>query len=74
MDDLQRNQTTAQQAENLEEWEVNPLRDHELHSSKYFQLLESRRRLPVSLRRQEFLDIYHDSQVSIPQSPPSALQ
>uniref|UniRef100_A0A8H7N6K9 RNA helicase n=1 Tax=Bionectria ochroleuca TaxID=29856 RepID=A0A8H7N6K9_BIOOC len=63
MDDLQRNQTTAQQAENLEEWEVNPLRDHELHSSKYFQLLESRRRLPVSLRRQEFLDIYHDSQI-----------
>ncbi|CAI6087868.1 unnamed protein product [Clonostachys chloroleuca] len=63
MDDLQRNQTTAQQAQSLEEWEVNALRDHELHSSRYFQLLESRRRLPVSLRRQEFLDVYHNSQI-----------
>ncbi|CAI6088863.1 unnamed protein product, partial [Clonostachys chloroleuca] len=32
------------------------------------------RRLPASLRRQEFLDIYHDSQVNIPQSPLDALE
>ncbi|CAH0058527.1 unnamed protein product [Clonostachys solani] len=63
MNDLQQNQTTAQQAESLEDSRANPLRPHELHSSRYFQLLKSRRKLPVSLRRQEFLDIYHDSQV-----------
>ncbi|CAH0025423.1 unnamed protein product [Clonostachys rhizophaga] len=63
MDDLQRNQTTAQQAESLEDSRVNPLRPHESHSSKYFQLLKSRRKLPVSLRRQEFLNIYHNSQI-----------
>ncbi|VUC26177.1 unnamed protein product [Clonostachys rosea] len=63
MEALLHNQTTAEQAEALENSRANPLRAHELHSSNYFQLLNSRRKLPVSLRRQEFLDVYHDSQI-----------
>jgi pre-mRNA-splicing factor ATP-dependent RNA helicase DHX15/PRP43 len=57
--------TTAEEAIRLENGEAHPLRDNQVHSEKYFELLKIRRQLPVSSIRQEFLDVYHQNQVSI---------
>lgn len=65
---MERNQyrnTTAEEAIRLENGEAHPLRDNQVHSRKYFDLLKIRRQLPVSSKRQEFLDVYHQNQVSI---------
>ncbi|KAF7543821.1 hypothetical protein G7Z17_g10425 [Cylindrodendrum hubeiense] len=61
---LQRNATTAAQAMALEDGKAHPLRAGP-HSTKFFELLESRRRLPVSREHQNFLDVYHKAQVMV---------
>ncbi|KAF5709706.1 pre-mRNA-splicing factor ATP-dependent RNA helicase prp43 [Fusarium mundagurra] len=43
----------------------HPVRPGEKHSEKSFELLKQRRALPVSSRRQEFLNAYHQRQVII---------
>ncbi|KIL89465.1 hypothetical protein FAVG1_07045 [Fusarium avenaceum] len=65
---MERNQyrnTTAEEAIRLENGEAHPLRDNQVHSGKYFELLKIRRQLPVSSKRQEFLDVYHQNQVIV---------
>lgn len=65
---LQRNQTTVQQAIDLENGEINI---HTLddgpkpYSAKYKDLLRERRQLPVYQRHQEFLDAYHGAQILV---------
>jgi hypothetical protein len=63
MQSLQRNLTTADQAIEIENGKAHPLLDRP-RSAKYFELLEARRKLPVSERRQEFLNVYHSGRVS----------
>ncbi|KAF4969209.1 hypothetical protein FZEAL_10266 [Fusarium zealandicum] len=48
----------------IEDAQDHPLRPGEQHSEKYFALLKARRNLPVSSKRQEFLDVYHEHQAS----------
>ncbi|KAF5658118.1 ATP-binding protein PRP16 [Fusarium circinatum] len=57
--------STAEDAFRLEDSEVHPLRANDLHSRRYFELLNIRRRLPASAKRQEFLDLYHQHQVIV---------
>ncbi|KAL6942530.1 DEAH-box ATP-dependent RNA helicase prp43 [Hanseniaspora vineae] len=57
-------QTTAKQAEALEEGKVNPFTG-EKYSDRYFGILKVRRDLPVHSQRQEFLDIYQKSQIMV---------
>jgi pre-mRNA-splicing factor ATP-dependent RNA helicase DHX15/PRP43 len=63
MESLQRNNTTASQAIAIEDGTVHALRGGN-HTAKYFDILRQRRALPVATRRQDFLDLYHDKQVS----------
>ncbi|KAM5345850.1 hypothetical protein ACJ41O_011711 [Fusarium nematophilum] len=65
MDSLERKNTTALQAMQLEDGNANALRACEQHTAPYFKLLEEHRRLPVSAKGQEFLDIYHESSATI---------
>jgi pre-mRNA-splicing factor ATP-dependent RNA helicase DHX15/PRP43 len=65
MEQIQYRNTTAEEAIHLENGEAHPLRDNQVHSEKYFELLKIRRQLPASSKRQEFLDAYHQNQVSI---------
>ncbi|SPJ82284.1 probable ATP-binding protein PRP16 [Fusarium torulosum] len=62
MEQSQYRNTTAEEAIHLENGEAHPLRDNQVHSEKYFELLKIRRQLPVSSKRQEFLDVYHQNQ------------
>lgn len=64
MEDLKRNKTTAAQAIGIEDSKDHLFRPREKHTVKYFELLKQRRARPVSSRRQEFLDAYHQYQVS----------
>lgn len=57
-------ETTALQAFKLEDAAENPWTS-EPHSPKYFNILEGRRNLPVHKHRQEFLDIYHNTQIMV---------
>lgn len=53
--------TTAEQAEKLENAEVNPF-TNKTFSAKYQKILEGRRKLPVHAQRQEFLEMVHNNQ------------
>ncbi|KAF7539365.1 hypothetical protein G7Z17_g12431 [Cylindrodendrum hubeiense] len=64
MQALVRNKTTAGQAIALEDGNSHPLRAG-LHTSRYFEILKTRRQLPVSGSRQSFLDVYHQNQVVV---------
>ncbi|KAK7752394.1 DEAH-box ATP-dependent RNA helicase prp43 [Diatrype stigma] len=59
-----RRQTTAQQAFEAESGDNNPFTG-EPHSQQYFSILKARRNLPVHKQRQEFLDLYHKSQILV---------
>ncbi|KAF5699054.1 putative ATP-binding PRP16 [Fusarium globosum] len=72
MDKLQRNKTTAAQAIAIEDGKDHPFHPGETHSTKYFDLLRQRRALPVSAKRQEFLDAYHQHQVIVLSSEPGS--
>jgi pre-mRNA-splicing factor ATP-dependent RNA helicase DHX15/PRP43 len=57
-------ETTAEQAAKIEDLSTNAFTGQE-HSQKYFQILETRRDLPVHKQRQEFLNKYHSSQILV---------
>ncbi|KAI0008947.1 pre-mRNA-splicing factor ATP-dependent RNA helicase PRP43 [Xylariaceae sp. FL0662B] len=59
-----RRQTTAKQAFDAENGDNNPFTS-EPHSQQYFNILKSRRNLPVHKQRQEFLDLYQKSQILV---------
>ncbi|KAK5997239.1 putative pre-mRNA-splicing factor ATP-dependent RNA helicase prp43 [Cladobotryum mycophilum] len=61
---MKRRQTTAVQASKAEDSTHNPFTGKE-HSQKYFQILQTRRELPVHKQRQEFLDKYHSTQILV---------
>ncbi|KAK2939187.1 DEAH helicase, winged-helix domain [Fusarium oxysporum f. sp. vasinfectum] len=65
MEDLKRNKTTAAQAIGIEDSKDHLFRPGKKHTVKYFELLKQRRARPVSSRRQEFLDAYHQYQVIV---------
>jgi pre-mRNA-splicing factor ATP-dependent RNA helicase DHX15/PRP43 len=66
MQALQRNKTTAAQAKLLENGKINYLRKPpQPYSTAYRGLLETRRKLPVSDKRQAFLDAYQKAQVMV---------
>ncbi|KAF5693325.1 putative ATP-binding PRP16 [Fusarium globosum] len=65
MNSLERNNTTAEQAKMLEDAKDHPLRPGVPRSAEYFKILQSRRELPVSAIRQEFLDVYHKNKVVV---------
>ncbi|ORY64133.1 P-loop containing nucleoside triphosphate hydrolase protein [Pseudomassariella vexata] len=59
-----RRQSTAEQAAEAEDGDLNPFTG-EPHSQQYFKILQTRRNLPVSKQRQEFLDMYHSTQILV---------
>ena len=59
-----RHQTTAVQAAVVEDNDVNAFTDRP-HSQQYFRILEGRRNLPVHKQRQEFLNMYHSTQILV---------
>lgn len=61
---LTRHETTAKQAEKLENGDVNAFTGGS-HSQQYFGILKTRRNLPVQQHRQEFLDVYHKTQIMV---------
>ncbi|KAF2401518.1 putative pre-mRNA splicing factor RNA helicase [Trichodelitschia bisporula] len=61
---LKRHKTTAAQAEKIEIQAHNPWTMRK-HSQRYFEILNKRRGLPVFHQRQEFLDLYHKSQILV---------
>ncbi|KAG5760646.1 hypothetical protein H9Q72_011229 [Fusarium xylarioides] len=65
MNSLERNNTTAEQAKMLEDAKDHPLRPGVPRPAEYFKILQSRRELPVSAIRQEFLDVYHKNKVVV---------
>lgn len=61
---IKRHETNEKQISGLEDADDNPWTG-EPHSQKYFRILEGRRNLPVHKHRQEFLDIYHSTQIMV---------
>src|SRR5512140_1573428 len=61
LDKLERHKTTAAQAAKAEDSDLNPWTGQP-HSQRYFDILKTRRNLPVCKQRQEFLDMYHKNQ------------
>lgn len=59
-----KHETTAAQAEKVEDGKINPFNEREF-SQKYFDILKTRRDLPVHAQRQEFLDMYHSTQIMV---------
>ena len=64
MNQLERNMTTAAQAMALEDRVDHPMREGKRCGALYFAMLRARRELPVSKKRQEFLNLYQEEQVS----------
>ena len=64
LDTFTRQNTTAQQHTAAEDAEINPW-TNKPHSQQYFNILKTRRDLPVQQQRQEFLDMYHKSQILV---------
>ncbi|KAG5418159.1 PRP43 [Candida metapsilosis] len=61
---LVRHQTTAEDAERLEDGPINPFTGDEFTDS-YFKILKVRRDLPVHAQRSEFLKIFHSTQIMV---------
>lgn len=59
-----RRETTAKQASKAEDSDENPFTG-EPHSQQYFKILDGRRNLPVHKQRQEFLNMYHSTQILV---------
>lgn len=62
--DLTRHQTTAGEALKLEDGPKNAFTGNRF-LQKYFDILEVRRDLPVHAQRQQFLDIFHSTQIMV---------
>ncbi len=63
-DKFKRHATTAKQAEEVESGSNNPFTG-EKFSQKYFDILKIRRSLPVHSQREEFLSIFHKTQIMV---------
>ncbi|KAJ5456643.1 hypothetical protein N7530_011917 [Penicillium desertorum] len=61
---FKRHQTTAALAKKVEDGDVNPFSGRPF-SSKYFSILKTRRDLPVHAQRDEFLQLYQQSQILV---------
>jgi pre-mRNA-splicing factor ATP-dependent RNA helicase DHX15/PRP43 len=57
-------QTTATQAEVVENGDINPF-NNQPFSAKYKKILEGRRKLPVHAQRNEFLEMVHNNQIIV---------
>ncbi|KAK3997056.1 putative Pre-mRNA-splicing factor ATP-dependent RNA helicase PRP43 [Cladorrhinum sp. PSN332] len=64
LDTMKRHNTTALEAAKAEDLDSNPWTGRP-HSENYFKILETRRNLPVHKQRQEFLDMYHSTQILV---------
>ncbi|KAL9943090.1 DEAH-box ATP-dependent RNA helicase prp43 [Verticillium nonalfalfae] len=62
--DFEPRNTTAKQAAVVEDLTHNAFTGKE-HTKKYFDILRTRRDLPVHKQRQEFLDKYHSTQILV---------
>lgn len=56
--------TTAAQAERVEDGDINPF-NNKPFSAKYKKILEGRRKLPVHAQRDEFLEMVHNNQIIV---------
>ncbi|CAI5758374.1 unnamed protein product [Candida verbasci] len=61
---ITRHKTTAEQGETLENGPINPFTGNKF-TDRYFSILKTRRDLPVHYQRQEFLNIFHSSQIMV---------
>ncbi|PQE28825.1 pre-mRNA-splicing factor atp-dependent RNA helicase prp43 protein [Rutstroemia sp. NJR-2017a BBW] len=61
---FKRHHTTALQAHKVEDGPNNPFNDRPL-SQKYFDILKTRRDLPVHKQRQEFLEMFQKTQILV---------
>ncbi|KAJ5997533.1 hypothetical protein N7499_006071 [Penicillium canescens] len=61
---FKRHQTTAAMAKKAEDGEINPFSGRP-YSTKYFSILKTRRDLPVHAQRDEFLQMYQQSQILV---------
>ncbi|RKF63122.1 putative pre-mRNA-splicing factor ATP-dependent RNA helicase prp43 [Erysiphe neolycopersici] len=61
---FKRHRTTAEEAEIAEDGPNNPFNNNPL-SQQYFNILKTRRDLPVHKQRQEFLDMFHETQILV---------
>ncbi|KAK4465983.1 P-loop containing nucleoside triphosphate hydrolase protein [Cladorrhinum samala] len=64
LDAFERHTTTSLQAAKAEDSDLNPWTGRP-HSENYFKILKGRRDLPVHKQRQEFLDMYHSTQILV---------
>lgn len=64
LDEFERHKTTALQAARAESEDNNPWTGNP-HTQQYFGILKTRRDLPVHKQRQEFLDMYHKTQILV---------
>ncbi|KAB5586205.1 P-loop containing nucleoside triphosphate hydrolase protein [Coniochaeta sp. 2T2.1] len=64
LSDMERRNTTAKQHETAEEAEFNPWTNNP-HTEKYFRILKTRRDLPVAKQREDFLKLYHKTQIMV---------
>lgn len=64
LDAFERHNTTSLQAAKAEDSDLNPWTGRP-HSENYFKILKGRRDLPVHKQRQEFLDMYHSTQILV---------
>jgi pre-mRNA-splicing factor ATP-dependent RNA helicase DHX15/PRP43 len=64
LDKMKRHQTTAQQAQDVEDGDVNPFTGKP-YSERYMSILKTRRNLPVHAQRAEFLELYQKSQILV---------
>ncbi|KAH0607672.1 uncharacterized protein H6S33_002706 [Morchella sextelata] len=61
---FRRHQTTTKQANKAEDGPLNPFNGNAL-SNQYFKILKTRRNLPVHQQRDEFLEMFHSSQILV---------
>ncbi|KAK6462179.1 RNA helicase [Scheffersomyces coipomensis] len=61
---FKRHQTTAYDAESLENNTINPFTGNEF-SNQYFKILKGRRDLPVHAQRNEFLKVFQSTQIMV---------
>ncbi|KAG4301024.1 hypothetical protein PCANB_002638 [Pneumocystis canis] len=61
---FKRHQSTAERAQKLENGPTNPF-NCVAFSDKYFNILKKRKQLPVHAQRDEFLNMFHSSQILI---------
>ncbi|EKD16743.1 uncharacterized protein L3040_001482 [Drepanopeziza brunnea f. sp. 'multigermtubi'] len=64
LSEFKRHATTAVQAHKAEDGPNNPFNNAPL-SNQYFNILKTRRDLPVHKQRQEFLDMFHKTQILV---------